>query len=63
MEISRGNQRPQKGSSSASPQPRKRGKLPCGSRVCLRCHKGCGVVMAAYLGGLDEGQEIEDKDR
>lgn len=35
-------------------RPRKRGKLPCGSRVCVRCHRGCGVVMAAYLSGLDE---------
>jgi hypothetical protein len=38
-------------------RPRKRGALPCGSRVCVRCHKGCGVVMAAYLGGLDEPAE------
>jgi hypothetical protein len=35
-------------------RPRKRGVLPCGSRLCLRCHKGCGVAMAAYLGVLDE---------
>lgn len=35
-------------------RPRKRGTLPCGARVCVRCHKGCGVVMAAYLSGLDE---------
>jgi len=23
----------------------------------LQCHKGCGVIMAAYLSGLDEEQE------
>lgn len=40
--------------SAVRDQPRKRGKLPCGSRVCVRCHRGCGVVMAAYLSGLDE---------
>jgi hypothetical protein len=28
--------------------------LPCGARVCLHCHKGCGVAMATYLAGLDE---------
>jgi hypothetical protein len=31
--------------------------LPCGNRVCLRCHKGCGVAMAAYLNALDELRE------
>jgi hypothetical protein len=42
-------------------RPRKRGALPCGSRVCVRCHQGCGVVMAAYLSGLDEKQEISEE--
>ena len=41
---------------------RKRGVLPCGSRVCLRCHKQCGVVLAAYLSGLDEEQELKPED-
>lgn len=31
-------------------QPRKQRRLACGSRVCLRCHRDCGVIMAAYLG-------------
>ncbi len=31
-------------------QPRKTKRLPCGSKTCLRCHKDCGVIMAAYLG-------------
>jgi hypothetical protein len=43
-------------------RPRKRGVLPCGSRVCLRCHRQCGVVLAAYLSGLDEKQEIKEED-
>ncbi len=47
--------------SSVRDRPRKRGALPCGSRVCVRCHKGCGVVMAAYLSGLDEPERTEDK--
>ena len=38
-------------------RPGGKGVLPCGSRVCLRCHKQCGVVMAAYLGGLNEMTE------
>ncbi len=42
---------------------RKRGVLPCGVRVCVRCHKGCGVAMAAYLSGLDEIEEIEKEER
>jgi hypothetical protein len=42
-------------------RPRKRGALPCGSRVCVRCHQGCGVVMAAYLSGLDEPTEPTGK--
>ena len=46
--------------STVRDQPRKRGKLPCGSRVCVRCHRGCGVVMAAYLSGLDELPEAAD---
>jgi len=29
--------------------------------VCLRCHKQCGVVMAAYLSGLDETEEISEE--
>jgi hypothetical protein len=41
---------------------RKRGVLPCGSKVCVRCHKGCGVVMAAYLSGLDEKEEIAEEE-
>ena len=42
-------------------RPRKRGVLPCGSRVCVRCHKGCGVVMAAYLSGLDEPTALNNE--
>jgi hypothetical protein len=43
-------------------RPRKLGVLPCGSRVCLRCHRQCGVVMAAYLSGLDEKRAITEED-
>jgi len=42
-------------------RPRKPSVLPCGGRVCLRCHKGCGVVMAAYLSGLDDLPEINEQ--
>jgi hypothetical protein len=42
---------------------RKRGVLPCGVRVCVRCHKGCRVAMAAYLSGQDENEEIKEEDR
>jgi len=48
--------------SAARDRPRKRGALPCGSRVCVRCHKGCGVVMAAYLSGLDDPQQRNEED-
>jgi hypothetical protein len=47
--------------SAVRDRPRKRGALPCGSRICVRCHKGCGVVMAAYLSGLDE-KELREED-
>jgi len=47
--------------SSVRDRPRKRGVLPCGSRVCVRCHKQCGVVMAVYLSGLDQTEEINEK--
>jgi hypothetical protein len=42
--------------------PRKGGKLSCGSRVCLHCHSQCGVVMAAYLSGLDESPESSEEE-
>jgi hypothetical protein len=45
---------------SVRDRPSKGGVLPCGSPVCLRCHRQCGVVMAAYLSGLDETQEDEN---
>lgn len=42
--------------------PQKGGKLSCGSKVCLRCHRQCGVVMAAYLSGLDESEESSQEE-
>jgi hypothetical protein len=48
--------------SAVRDRPRKPGVLPCGSPVCLRCHKQCGVVIAAYLSGLDEKQSFVEED-
>jgi hypothetical protein len=42
--------------------PEKGRKLSCGSRVCLHCHSQCGVVMVAYLSGLDEGPEKNENE-
>lgn len=50
-------------SANAAHQPRRRGKLPCGARECVHCHKGCGVAMAAYLSGLDELPAKDDAER
>ncbi len=61
MKSREGESASQQDYSVARDRPRKRGVLPCGSRVCLRCHKQCGVVMAAYLSGLDETEEVEEE--
>jgi hypothetical protein len=56
MEVPEENLALQKNPSAILDRP---GKLPCGVRVCVHCHKGCGVAMTAYLSG-SEDPEIQE---
>jgi len=52
------NNAPQPDNTQIPEPPPRRRKLPCGAKVCLHCHKNCGVITAAYLGiSFDSGED------